>query len=308
MAGLRDLVVFLSAGLVALGCHSRALDDNGTSLGGVPHRDGGAFAEGGASADGAHPPWDAILLEAGPPSTCGDGVVQSSEQCDDGNKLAGDGCSPICQIECGALCGGCGRNTCITSDVCGDGVLGASEACDDGNLQGGDGCAPDCDSVEPGWRCPFPGGRCVPICGDGAVVGLETCDDGNTTAGDGCSDLCLVEPSTARCDDGVIEGAEACDDGAANSDATYGSGCTTLCQPPALCGDGVLNGPEECDLGSTRNIMFYGDPAGCTPTCRRAHYCGDANVDSNYREECDQGPANGSPGSACTATCKLIII
>src|SRR5262249_16180922 len=33
------------------------------------------------------------------PPGCGDAIVQSGEQCDDGNTAAGDGCSPACQLE-----------------------------------------------------------------------------------------------------------------------------------------------------------------------------------------------------------------
>jgi cysteine-rich repeat protein len=36
-------------------------------------------------------------------SVCGDGLLQSPEQCDDGNQSRGDGCSPGCMLEsCGA--------------------------------------------------------------------------------------------------------------------------------------------------------------------------------------------------------------
>jgi len=38
---------------------------------------------------------------AGPPPTCGNGVVESGEGCDDGNTVSGDGCSSACQIEGG---------------------------------------------------------------------------------------------------------------------------------------------------------------------------------------------------------------
>ena len=31
---------------------------------------------------------------------CGDGVVAGEEQCDDGNRDPGDGCSPDCEVEC----------------------------------------------------------------------------------------------------------------------------------------------------------------------------------------------------------------
>merc|ERR1719272_2381760 len=38
-------------------------------------------------------------LDATPPSLCGDGVVQAGEDCDDGNLLPADGCSPACKTD-----------------------------------------------------------------------------------------------------------------------------------------------------------------------------------------------------------------
>ena len=35
---------------------------------------------------------------------CGDGVLKAGEQCDDGNKTPGDGCSLICQLNPGWIC------------------------------------------------------------------------------------------------------------------------------------------------------------------------------------------------------------
>src|SRR5690606_28937535 len=32
--------------------------------------------------------------------TCGNGVIDAGEQCDDGNLTAGDGCSNECKVEC----------------------------------------------------------------------------------------------------------------------------------------------------------------------------------------------------------------
>lgn len=48
---------------------------------------------------------------------CGDRVLDSGEQCDDGNTLAGDGCS----------------NICMTENLCGDGTVTYPEECDDRN-------------------------------------------------------------------------------------------------------------------------------------------------------------------------------
>lgn len=69
-----------------------------------------AAACGGTGADGNGP-------------SCGDGVQQAGEQCDDGtsNGVPGDPCSA----------------TCTTLDTgCGDGVLESGEACDDGSRNG----------------------------------------------------------------------------------------------------------------------------------------------------------------------------
>src|SRR5262249_15233996 len=37
---------------------------------------------------------------------CGDGIVDMTEPCDDGNTMSGDGCSSTCQIETGFTCMG----------------------------------------------------------------------------------------------------------------------------------------------------------------------------------------------------------
>ena len=37
-------------------------------------------------------------------TTCGNGMLDPGEACDDGNTIGGDGCSKICQIENGWLC------------------------------------------------------------------------------------------------------------------------------------------------------------------------------------------------------------
>jgi large repetitive protein len=289
--------------VIALGCGTRSLDPG--DLSGTGGLSGVVMTgSGGAIADGGGGPPDGIRI-----AVCGDGIVDVGEQCDDGNLRAGDGCSPLCQIECYWNCGTCGAaTTCITPGACGDGVLGWDEACDDGNLEDGDGCAADCTAVEPGWLCPVPGRRCAPICGDGIVEGPETCDDGNLRAGDGCSDSCLTEPTAARCGDGMIEGAEQCDDGTGTTDPTYGSGCSAQCRLSAYCGDGLVNGFEQCDFGPLGNTApFYG-VSGCTPRCTFPHYCGDGIVDSNEGEQCDFGANNGIPTGYCTATCKIVAI
>jgi cysteine-rich repeat protein len=97
---------------------------------------------------------------------CGDGTVEDPEECDDGNRVSGDGCSGGCRLE-----------------VCGNGLADPGEACDDGNLEPGDGCTAAC--VEE-------------VCGNGVVDVGEACDDGNAEVGDGCTPACDAERCAIR--------------------------------------------------------------------------------------------------------------
>ena len=63
-----------------------------------------------------------------------------------------------------------------------------------------------------------------------------------------------------------------------------------MCKYGPYCGDGIMNGDEQCDLGSRENNKTYGQQDGCTPGCKRPHYCGDAVVDEAEGEQCDLGP------------------
>ncbi|MEQ9501170.1 MAG: myxococcus cysteine-rich repeat containing protein [Deltaproteobacteria bacterium] len=91
---------------------------------------------------------------------CGDGRVDSPEECDDGNTASNDGCSADCLIECG------------------NGNLEPNEECDDGNRNSFDGCSSTCE---------------IELCGNGAMDPGEACDDGNRVSGDGCSRTCVIE-------------------------------------------------------------------------------------------------------------------
>jgi len=74
-----------------------------------------------------------------PGPRCGNSIVEGTEECDDGNRSAGDGCSS-CQTEN------------VQPDVCGDGAVGQTEGCDDMNTTPDDGCSGTC-SVESGYTC-----------------------------------------------------------------------------------------------------------------------------------------------------------
>ena len=67
------------------------------------------------------------------PILCGNGILETTEECDDGNTNNGDGCSAQCKIE-------------VSTAVCGNGILETGEQCDDGNTTSGDGCSATCQS------------------------------------------------------------------------------------------------------------------------------------------------------------------
>lgn len=79
-----------------------------------------------------------------PCNTCGDGIVDVGEQCDDGNAIDGDCCSSTCQYAPGGspcpdgnLCNG--EETCNSAGTC---QTGTPLSCDDGNRCTIDSCDP----------------------------------------------------------------------------------------------------------------------------------------------------------------------
>jgi cysteine-rich repeat protein len=266
---------------------------------------------------------------------CGNGRLDSTESCDDGNRVSDDGCDDLCHLERHWFCPFLGR-PCVR--LCGNGTVDSDENCDDGNRISGDGCSADCLKIEEGWHCRVPGKACSPVCGDGMIVGTETCDDGNTQGRDGCSRVCQIEgyickspegkfcqpsacaevdggtapcnlvlPTVPICGDGIVSGDEECDDGndpnrqPHNEDGAYG-GCTTQCKLGPYCGDGVVSGPEICDDGEA-NLPTYGRP-GCSFACQKARYCGDHIIDEVWGERCEPPyPESWS----CTPQCMVFL-
>ncbi|APR78028.1 Multiple EGF-like-domain protein 3 precursor [Minicystis rosea] len=253
---------------------------------------------------------------------CGNGVIETGEDCDDGNLFPGDGCSSKCALETGFTCSGMPS---ICAATCGDGFIGGPEECDDQNTTAGDGCSANC-TVEVGFSCKGVPSKCSTTCGDGVVGGTEQCDDHNLGDGDGCNKSCQTElgykcvgaPSDCNtvCGDGIIAGAEVCDDGNGINGDGCGSTCVeepgfncsgepTICT--SVCGDGIVAADEECDDKNTASNdgcsamcqkepgwACSGAPNVCTPIC------GDGKIVG--AEQCDDG--NIIPGDGCSALCK----
>ena len=69
-----------------------------------------------------------------------DGIVAGTEECDDANTDAGDGCADNI-VEDGFSCI---DEPSVCSTACGDMVVAGSEACDDGGNELNDGCDSTC--------------------------------------------------------------------------------------------------------------------------------------------------------------------
>lgn len=115
----------------------------------------------------------------------------------------------------------------------------------------------------------------------------------------------VTERSTCdyTCGDGVATRFEFCDDGAGQNTGEYGH-CLPDCSALGPhCGDGVVDeGFEDCDDGDN-----LGGASGCNPDCTEGASCGDGIRQPDLGEECDAGPDNGAPGSACSETCMVVV-
>jgi cysteine-rich repeat protein len=176
--------------------------------------------------------------------TCGNGVLESPEICDDGNTTSGDGCDANCK-----------------PTGCGNGIRTGTEQCDDGNTTGGDGCSALCK---------------LEVCGDGIRTGSEQCDDGNTQNGDCCSSTCQLASAGSTCtSDGNACTSDVCNatgicqhQPATGPSCDDGNGCTSA----DVCVAGICQGAplepwiNEIDYDSPNNdtgeFVELAGPAG----------------------------------------------
>jgi cysteine-rich repeat protein len=285
---------------------------------------GGTGSQGGSSAHGTAP------------SGCGDGIInQPSEECDDGNTLAGDGCNGICRVEPNHVClvdpnDPTRSSPCVVTFKCGDGIVNPGEQCDEGSYQGSPGCSKDCKTQELGYKCT-PGQACIAqyTCGNGRIEFGESCDPPNP--GGGCDANCKAElgwrcvPGSCTklpyCGDGIVQQnvGEQCDEGTFQGSPGCSKDCLTqeptctcapgkTCEcPKAVCGDGAIQLGEQCD---DKNGPF----PGCSDSCQLepgyqcpfagapcVPVCGDGIV-VKPAEQCDPGSKVPNASQACYST------
>lgn len=208
-----------------------------------------------------------------PGTTCGDGEVNGTEQCDNetdawSGKICGaddNFASCTTDADCENTTCGAGYDACPVSSIC----------------HGGD---------HDGEACPTGG------CGTGTCTAEQyqlsryrTCNDDGTSADCSWNSWGVCLGGTQICGNGNVEGDEECDDG--NGDNT--DSCTTSCLNN-VCGDGdTYIGYETCDAGENNGVVCTPDYSGTCSYCNTAcqftvvsgSYCGDEVAQTG--EYCD---------------------
>lgn len=254
-------------------------------------------------------------------ATCGDGIVDGDERCDDHNTRSSDGCSATCRVEEGFDCGITQPSMCTA--ICGDGLLLGAElkpgGCDDGNTDPRDGCGSTC-RVDAGYFCSNAPSRCFDTCGNGELDGDEECDDENGDPDDGCVACavepgwsCMDEPSTCMevddCDGDPCKHGGVCVDGVnrftCNCSGTGYAGPTCEvstddcasdpCQHGGTCIDGDGDYTCQCSGTGYEGPDCATNTDDCTPDpCEHGGTCADEV--NGYTCDCD---GTGYYGSTC---------
>lgn len=181
---------------------------------------------------------------------CGDGVANATagEQCDDGNTIAGDCCSPSC--------------------------LSEAHLCDDGNPCTDDGCDPvsGCTYADNQANCD-DGNACTQTdaCQSGVCVGTSPL---SCAATDQCHDIGVCDPATGFCSDPARPDGSACDDGnlCTQNDGCVGGQCVggpaLPCDDQNACTlDGCLSQSGCIHLNNDFAVCDDGDVCTLSDTC-----------------------------------------
>ncbi len=211
---------------------------------------------------------------------CGNGIfeIDNNEQCDDGNRIDGDGCSSICTL-----------SQCV-NDLNGF-VCNLTEYCPGNSLSAADSnrcCSVSCEVVD---RCEECGTGLFNVCDRAECEALtEQCYFVDNTLINECKN-CINNGTLISCEDYGNE-QESCETDTCNIGNCSWDGAVCITFMP-VCGNGALEPGEECDDGNTRS----GD--GCNLVCR-IEICGNGRQDIG--EECDD--ANTINGDGCSSECQ----
>jgi cysteine-rich repeat protein len=291
----------------------------------------------GATANGTY----SFSVQAGT-ATCGNGVVELGETCDDGHTAPNDGCSATCQTESGYTCtgapsvctltpGGCAMPTALTLAQTGNNYdgMGSGDTTNAANNVDGAQCdayAMSGQGKDQVWTFTNPVAQAVtvtvtPASGFDAVLRVMTtaCDlttevpetvlgsDSSATA-DGCADRHASGTAETLTYRNLPAGTYSV---LVDGYSTTSAGTYTLAVhgEPSTCGNGTLELGESCDDHNTAP----GDGCSATCTIEPGYTCTTTspsvctstcgNGTLDTGEECDSG---GVTDDRCTADCHLV--
>ena len=271
--------------------------------------------------------------------TCGNGIVESPEQCDGqtGNCPAnanpcktvscndcnciyldapdGTSCGPNGEVCSAGNCNGSSTSGSTSSStsggVCGDGIKDDNEECEY-SLCGPD-CCPDNGTCKITNGCVFrkptvsdadynpdmPNGFCGTLCGDGIKISPEECDDGNNINGDGCSSVC-------KNDNGSSSG------GSSSSSSSGGSSSSSSSSgepPPQVkinstnCCSYVKGGPLDGHCTSPRPCHSGTDTNICVTEQDPVEETFSCRCNGEFIENGCLAYKNNSPGGGSAGAC-----
>ncbi len=201
--------------------------------------------------------------------SCGDGLLDPLEQCDDANRDDEDGCTMLCEFTCSR------DDDCDDNDSCnGLESCTADHICLPGEpLQQGEACGPNRSCRD---------GACVGNeCGDGIRQEQEQCDDGNQQDDDGCTRRCLF---TCLSDQPSRDCANECDSRAACDDRDH------VC----IRGEPLPDG-SSCDRGNGYCLHGVCMPLKCDGSSDEPQQLCEALAS----RQSDAGAAEADAGDGC---------
>ncbi|MFH0851567.1 MAG: DUF4215 domain-containing protein [Candidatus Peregrinibacteria bacterium] len=199
-------------------------------------------------------------------ASCGDGVKDTGEQCDD---AAANGQSGHCTAAC-------------SFPQCGNGVRDAGEDCDDGRqCDDGTPCTSDllCVNKRAGSCLPRGADGCSANCRAEGTASFRWTQETRLTPARSCSEFCVAGGTTCV------------ESGCASGFVPYSGGGAYY-----RLGDRWSH--DSCSYTANVHEKYC-----CCRMVTVDSRCGDGVKGGN--EECDDGTLNGAPGDACTANCTV---